>query len=160
MKRPDSVRIDARDITGERFALQLTGLPARVFQHEYDHLQVICYWQMFCCARLENSRVICQIFMILLCKLGLQWGGYPLPFWKSGVLCFAFLAVYIRLIALILLIGNSAVFFVKFRWQYLKIGSKIIPIWQSIAEKQLRTPKFKGRANTLGPIMYSIVEGL
>lgn len=35
------MKIDAQDITGERFAFNLTGLPARVFQHEYDHLLVI-----------------------------------------------------------------------------------------------------------------------
>lgn len=34
------MKIDAQDITGERFAFNLTGLPARVFQHEYDHLLV------------------------------------------------------------------------------------------------------------------------
>lgn len=35
------MKIDAQDITGERFGFNLTGLPARVFQHEYDHLLVI-----------------------------------------------------------------------------------------------------------------------
>ncbi|KZV23920.1 peptide deformylase 1B, chloroplastic [Dorcoceras hygrometricum] len=36
--RPDSLKVNAQDITGAGFELNLTGLPARVFQHEYDHL--------------------------------------------------------------------------------------------------------------------------
>ncbi|KAG6790112.1 hypothetical protein POTOM_006259 [Populus tomentosa] len=39
VKRPESVKIDARDINGARFTVNLSGLPARVFQHEFDHLQ-------------------------------------------------------------------------------------------------------------------------
>ncbi|MQM11537.1 hypothetical protein Taro_044445, partial [Colocasia esculenta] len=39
VERPVSVKIDARDITGARFTVNLSGLPARVFQHEFDHLQ-------------------------------------------------------------------------------------------------------------------------
>lgn len=39
VERPESVKIDARDITGARFMINLSGLPARVFQHEFDHLQ-------------------------------------------------------------------------------------------------------------------------
>lgn len=44
------MKIDAQDIIGKKFAFNLTGLPARVFQHEYDHLQVVllcvcpCNW--------------------------------------------------------------------------------------------------------------------
>lgn len=40
LQRPESVKIDARDINGARFTVNLSGLPARVFQHEFDHLQV------------------------------------------------------------------------------------------------------------------------
>ncbi|KAL0431651.1 UNVERIFIED_CONTAM: Peptide deformylase 1B, chloroplastic [Sesamum radiatum] len=40
VERPDSLKVDAQDITGARFEVNLTGLPARVFQHEYDHLEV------------------------------------------------------------------------------------------------------------------------
>lgn len=40
LQRPESVKIDARDVTGARFTVNLSGLPARVFQHEFDHLQV------------------------------------------------------------------------------------------------------------------------
>ncbi|XP_020267874.1 peptide deformylase 1B, chloroplastic [Asparagus officinalis] len=39
VQRPASVKIDARDITGAKFKVNLSGLPARVFQHEFDHLQ-------------------------------------------------------------------------------------------------------------------------
>ncbi|CAA6673074.1 unnamed protein product [Spirodela intermedia] len=39
VERPASVKIDARDVTGARFTANLSELPARVFQHEYDHLQ-------------------------------------------------------------------------------------------------------------------------
>lgn len=40
-QRPQSVKIDARDITGARFSISLSRLPARIFQHEYDHLEVL-----------------------------------------------------------------------------------------------------------------------
>lgn len=40
LQRPDSLKVDAQDVTGARFEVNLTGLAARVFQHEYDHLQV------------------------------------------------------------------------------------------------------------------------
>jgi len=36
--RPVSVRIEARDEHGEEVALDLEGLPARIAQHEFDHL--------------------------------------------------------------------------------------------------------------------------
>ncbi|KAA8548117.1 hypothetical protein F0562_004622 [Nyssa sinensis] len=44
LQRPESVKIDARDITGARFVVNLSGLPARVFQHEFDHLQGILFF--------------------------------------------------------------------------------------------------------------------
>ncbi|XP_042969859.1 peptide deformylase 1B, chloroplastic isoform X2 [Carya illinoinensis] len=34
VERPESVKIDAQDIKGARFSVNLSGLPARVFQHE------------------------------------------------------------------------------------------------------------------------------
>lgn len=42
--RPASIKIDARDITGARFRVNLSGLPSRVFQHEFDHLQGILFF--------------------------------------------------------------------------------------------------------------------
>ncbi|XP_057491192.1 peptide deformylase 1B, chloroplastic/mitochondrial [Actinidia eriantha] len=44
VERPESVKIDARDITGARFLVNLSGLPARVFQHEFDHLQGVLFF--------------------------------------------------------------------------------------------------------------------
>ncbi|KAK9925317.1 hypothetical protein M0R45_033645 [Rubus argutus] len=44
VQRPESVKIDARDINGARFTVNLSGLPARVFQHEFDHLQGILFF--------------------------------------------------------------------------------------------------------------------
>ena len=38
VERPVSVRIDARDAEGNQVTLELEGLPARVAQHELDHL--------------------------------------------------------------------------------------------------------------------------
>ncbi|KAL5725115.1 peptide deformylase [Ranunculus cassubicifolius] len=39
VERPESVKVDAQDITGAKFSATLSALPARVFQHEFDHLQ-------------------------------------------------------------------------------------------------------------------------
>ncbi|KAL2500063.1 Peptide deformylase 1B [Abeliophyllum distichum] len=44
VERPDSLKVDAQDISGARFTVNLLGLPARVFQHEYDHLQGILFF--------------------------------------------------------------------------------------------------------------------
>ncbi|MBA0599443.1 hypothetical protein Gorai_005663 [Gossypium raimondii] len=41
VQRPESVKIDAQDINGATFTIDLSELPARVFQHEFDHLQVL-----------------------------------------------------------------------------------------------------------------------
>ncbi|PSC76281.1 peptide deformylase [Micractinium conductrix] len=38
VERPSKVRIKAQDLQGRKFTLSLTGFPARIFQHEYDHL--------------------------------------------------------------------------------------------------------------------------
>jgi len=40
VQRPKSVRIDAQDIKGKKFSLNLKEWQARIFQHEYDHLEV------------------------------------------------------------------------------------------------------------------------
>ncbi|XP_016440535.1 peptide deformylase 1B, chloroplastic [Nicotiana tabacum] len=45
VERPDSVKVDAQDINGARFELTLTALPARVFQHEFDHLQGVLFFE-------------------------------------------------------------------------------------------------------------------
>lgn len=38
VKRPKSVTIEAKDLEGKTFRLDLDGLEARIFQHELDHL--------------------------------------------------------------------------------------------------------------------------
>ena len=38
VRRPDSVDIEFFDLHGKGHQLALTGFPARIFQHEYDHL--------------------------------------------------------------------------------------------------------------------------
>jgi len=40
LQRPESVKIEAQDVTGAKIKVKLSGLPARVFQHEFDHLLV------------------------------------------------------------------------------------------------------------------------
>ncbi len=40
LQRPTKVKIKAQDATGKKFQLTLSGWRARIFQHEYDHLQV------------------------------------------------------------------------------------------------------------------------
>lgn len=39
VQRPSKVRVKAQDLTGKSFMVNVTGFPARIFQHEYDHLQ-------------------------------------------------------------------------------------------------------------------------
>ncbi|XP_024970365.1 peptide deformylase 1B, chloroplastic/mitochondrial [Cynara cardunculus var. scolymus] len=42
--RPEAVKVDAQDITGAKFSVSLSRLPARVFQHEFDHLEGILFF--------------------------------------------------------------------------------------------------------------------
>ncbi|XP_043704406.1 peptide deformylase 1B, chloroplastic/mitochondrial [Telopea speciosissima] len=56
VKRPESVKVDARDITGARFSVNLSGLPARVFQHEFDHLEGTLFFDRMTEEILENIR--------------------------------------------------------------------------------------------------------
>ncbi|KAL9235130.1 hypothetical protein vseg_009922 [Gypsophila vaccaria] len=44
VQRPESVKVDAKDLSGARFSVTLSGLPARVFQHEFDHLEGILFF--------------------------------------------------------------------------------------------------------------------
>jgi peptide deformylase len=39
LQRPSKVRVKAQDLMGKSFMINITGFPARIFQHEYDHLQ-------------------------------------------------------------------------------------------------------------------------
>lgn len=45
VQRPESVKIDAKDLSGSSFTVSLSGLPARVFQHEFDHLKGILFFE-------------------------------------------------------------------------------------------------------------------
>ncbi|KAJ4729242.1 Peptide deformylase [Melia azedarach] len=54
--RPESVKIDARDINGTRFSVSLSALPARVFQHEFDHLQGILFFDRMTDEVLDSIR--------------------------------------------------------------------------------------------------------
>ncbi|KAH6829216.1 peptide deformylase 1B [Perilla frutescens var. hirtella] len=60
VKRPDSLKVDAQDITGARFEMNLTELPARVFQHEYDHLQGILFFDRMSDEVLDTIRAELQ----------------------------------------------------------------------------------------------------
>ena len=39
LQRPDRVKVKAQRLDGSKFTTTLTGWPARIFQHEFDHLQ-------------------------------------------------------------------------------------------------------------------------
>lgn len=40
LQRPLTVRVEAQDIKGKKFGINLKDFQARIFQHEYDHLEV------------------------------------------------------------------------------------------------------------------------
>jgi peptide deformylase len=44
VERPQVVRVRALDRTGRRIELVAHGLPARVIQHEYDHLDGVLFF--------------------------------------------------------------------------------------------------------------------
>ncbi|KAK1268856.1 hypothetical protein QJS04_geneDACA005036 [Acorus gramineus] len=56
VQRPASVKIDAWNINGEKFSVSLSDLPARVFQHEFDHLQGILFFDKMTDDVLESIR--------------------------------------------------------------------------------------------------------
>lgn len=60
VKRPDSIKGDARDIMGARFSFTLSELPARVFQHEFDHLQGILFFERMTDEVLDTIRADLQ----------------------------------------------------------------------------------------------------
>eukprot|EP00250_Pteridium_aquilinum_P004310 c14530_g1_i1 orf=98-1003(+) len=45
VERPVSVKIEAQDIKGKKFDIHLKGFQARIFQHEYDHLQSTLFFE-------------------------------------------------------------------------------------------------------------------
>uniref|UniRef100_A0ACD5W1E5 Uncharacterized protein n=2 Tax=Avena sativa TaxID=4498 RepID=A0ACD5W1E5_AVESA len=42
--RPDTVKINAQDVSGAKIKVRLSQLSARVFQHEFDHLQGVLFF--------------------------------------------------------------------------------------------------------------------
>ncbi|EFJ32763.1 hypothetical protein SELMODRAFT_85358, partial [Selaginella moellendorffii] len=43
VERPISIRVEAQDINGKKFGTTFRGWTARIFQHEYDHLEGVLY---------------------------------------------------------------------------------------------------------------------
>ncbi len=43
VKRPNKIRVRFQDETGEVYTTNMSGLTARIFQHEYDHCQGILF---------------------------------------------------------------------------------------------------------------------
>ncbi|XP_048328735.2 peptide deformylase 1B, chloroplastic isoform X1 [Ziziphus jujuba] len=60
VERPETIKIDARDINGARFSVSLSGLPARIFQHEFDHLQGVLFFDRMSDEVLDTIRAKLQ----------------------------------------------------------------------------------------------------
>eukprot|EP00850_Spirogloea_muscicola_P009830 SM000056S17948 [mRNA] locus=s56:203813:205658:- [translate_table: standard] len=43
VERPIGVKVEAQDVKGRAFSLNLKGWQARIFQHEFDHLEGVLY---------------------------------------------------------------------------------------------------------------------
>lgn len=43
VNRSDKIQVSYQDITGQKISTEFLGIKARVFQHEYDHLDGICF---------------------------------------------------------------------------------------------------------------------
>lgn len=56
MQRPTSIKIKAQDVDGKRFKLALKGWTARVFQHEYDHLDGVLFPDRMIQSHLEREK--------------------------------------------------------------------------------------------------------
>nr|GEV28444.1 peptide deformylase 1B, chloroplastic isoform X1 [Tanacetum cinerariifolium] len=54
--RPEIVKVDAQDITSANFTLSLSRLPSRVFQHEFDHLEGILFFDRMTAEVVESIR--------------------------------------------------------------------------------------------------------
>lgn len=54
--RPVQIKIAAQDVTGARVRLTLEGFEARVFQHEFDHLDGVLFHDRFAPPTLEANR--------------------------------------------------------------------------------------------------------
>lgn len=56
VERPTQVKVKAQALDGSKFSLTLTGFPARIFQHEYDHLQGVLFHDRMQQSALESIR--------------------------------------------------------------------------------------------------------
>ncbi|XP_076908641.1 peptide deformylase 1B, chloroplastic/mitochondrial-like [Bidens hawaiensis] len=54
--RPEAVKVDAQDITGAKFSVSLSRLPSRVFQHEFDHLEGILFFDRMTAEVVDSIR--------------------------------------------------------------------------------------------------------
>ncbi|KAL7135815.1 hypothetical protein ABFS83_11G123200 [Erythranthe nasuta] len=60
VERPNSLVVEAQDINGAKFEVNLTGFPARIFQHEFDHLQGILFFDKMSDEILDTIRAELQ----------------------------------------------------------------------------------------------------
>ncbi|CAD7699666.1 unnamed protein product [Ostreobium quekettii] len=44
-QRSTGIKVKARDVNGAKVELKLNGLAARIFQHEFDHLQGVLFFE-------------------------------------------------------------------------------------------------------------------
>ncbi len=59
IRRPTSVAIDALDLQGNAFHLESDAFPARVWQHEFDHLEgLLIIDRMTPIDRLRNRKAV------------------------------------------------------------------------------------------------------
>ena len=56
VSRPESIEVEYEDVHGEKTKVFMYGLEARVFLHEYDHLQGITFDQRVSKMRLEMAK--------------------------------------------------------------------------------------------------------
>ncbi|XP_062216285.1 peptide deformylase 1B, chloroplastic-like isoform X2 [Phragmites australis] len=63
--RPENVKIDAQDVTGAKIKVKLSGLPARVLQHEFDHLQGVLFFDRMTMGVLESICEELKVMVIL-----------------------------------------------------------------------------------------------
>jgi peptide deformylase len=56
MQRPTIVKIKAQDVNGKTVKYTIEGWAARIFQHEYDHLQGVLFPDRMNLEHLERER--------------------------------------------------------------------------------------------------------
>ncbi|KAK9061712.1 hypothetical protein SSX86_018895 [Deinandra increscens subsp. villosa] len=54
--RPEAVKVDAQDISGANFSVSLSRLPSRVFQHEFDHLEGVLFFDRMTAEVVDSIR--------------------------------------------------------------------------------------------------------